>query len=140
MIQKQNQFTDEEFIETYNKLQHLGRISEHYKIPVVQVWRKCQKLGLSVKNGGNQTKIPLEEILEGKHGYYQTLKLKKRILKEGLMEHKCASCGISEWNGKDISLHLDHIDGNSSNHKFENLRLLCPNCHSQTDTYCGRNK
>lgn len=54
-------------------------------------------------------------------------------------QYNCALCGINEWNSKPISLHLDHIDGNSDNNFLHNLRLLCPNCHSQTDTFCGRN-
>lgn len=54
--------------------------------------------------------------------------------------YKCVSCNIAEWNNKPISLHLDHIDGNSDNNIPSNIRLLCPNCHSQTETFCGRNK
>ena len=53
--------------------------------------------------------------------------------------YKCQECGISSWNGKDIALELEHIDGDSTNNKFLNLTLLCPNCHSQTDTYKGKN-
>lgn len=53
--------------------------------------------------------------------------------------NKCLFCEIQDWMGKPIKLHLDHIDGNRTNNKRENLRLLCPNCHSQTETYCGRN-
>ena len=51
----------------------------------------------------------------------------------------CWECGISSWNGKELVLELEHIDGNSENNKEENLSLLCPNCHSQTPTYKGRN-
>ena len=54
--------------------------------------------------------------------------------------YKCALCEISKWKGKLLSLHLDHIDGNSDNNLPNNIRLLCPNCHSQTETFCGRNK
>ncbi len=54
-------------------------------------------------------------------------------------ERKCQVCGISEWNGKSIVLEIDHIDGNYENNKPENLRFICPNCHSQTDTYKARN-
>ena len=53
---------------------------------------------------------------------------------------KCAECGISDWNGKDITLELEHKDGNSENNSPENLCLLCPNCHSQTPTYKAKNK
>jgi hypothetical protein len=54
-------------------------------------------------------------------------------------ENKCSCCNISEWNGKSIVLEVDHIDGNSENNRPENLRFICPNCHSQTDTYKARN-
>jgi hypothetical protein len=54
--------------------------------------------------------------------------------------YKCTLCYISEWQNNTISLHVDHIDGNADNNCPSNLRLLCPNCHSQTDTFCGRNK
>jgi len=53
---------------------------------------------------------------------------------------KCEICNTKNWNNKPLSLHVDHIDGNSDNNTPENLRLLCPNCHSQTETFCGRNK
>jgi hypothetical protein len=66
--------------------------------------------------------------------------VRKRIIKENLMPYKCIKCEISEWKGQKLSLHLDHIDGNSWNHELSNLRFLCPNCHSLTDTYTGKNK
>jgi 5-methylcytosine-specific restriction endonuclease McrA len=53
--------------------------------------------------------------------------------------YSCECCGISEWQGKPIVLECDHIDGNHKNNTPENLRLICPNCHSQTETYKNKN-
>lgn len=71
------------------------------------------------------------------------------ILSEGYMRryltetkgYVCEDCGCgSTWNGKHITLQLDHIDGNSDNNALNNIRWLCPNCHTQTETWCARNK
>lgn len=51
----------------------------------------------------------------------------------------CEICGITEWNGKSIVLEMDHIDGDHTHNRPENLRMICPNCHSQTDTYKNKN-
>lgn len=112
--------------------------------------RKATKFGLYKPNQGrkgvkreeyeneSQT-IPLESILNGDFPFYGTHNLKKRLFKSGVKENKCEVCGISEWMGEKIVCELDHIDGDSRNHRLENLRIICPNCHSQTKTYAGRN-
>lgn len=64
--------------------------------------------------------------------------IKRKLIKENLKEYKCEKCGLSEWLGNKISLQLHHIDGDNTNNLLENLQLLCPNCHSQTDSYCGK--
>ena len=66
--------------------------------------------------------------------------LKKRIIKEKLLDYHCQICGIDSWQGQPLSLHLDHIDGNRFDSRLENLRFLCPNCHSQTPTFAGKNR
>jgi hypothetical protein len=66
--------------------------------------------------------------------------VRKLILKKNLKKYACENCSLTgEWNGKSINLQLDHINGNRKDHRLENLRWLCPNCHSQTDTFCSRN-
>lgn len=67
--------------------------------------------------------------------------LKKRLIKSGLLINKCYLCNMSnEWQGKPISLQMDHINGINNDNRIENLRILCPNCHSQTSTYASRNR
>lgn len=71
-------------------------------------------------------------------GTLTTGTLRKHILKE--RGHKCEECGIIEWNGKPIIFEMDHKDGNHENNDPSNLKILCPNCHSQTPTYRAKNK
>lgn len=67
----------------------------------------------------------------------RSCELKKLLFKYKLKENKCEICGITEWMGKPLVCHLHHIDGNNKNNTLENLQILCPNCHSQTDNYCA---
>jgi len=71
---------------------------------------------------------------------FETLKMgtkARRVMIE--QQNKCTICNSNEWMGKPLTLELDHIDGNNKNNTRENLRYLCPNCHSQTETWRGRN-
>lgn len=110
--------------------------------------KRCKELGVNTEHFTrqaqriiNQPKYSLEEILIKDSFYRNINSLKKRLIDEKKLEYKCAFCGnTGEWNGKSLVLELDHINGHNLDHRIENLRFLCPNCHSQTDTYSGRNK
>ena len=65
--------------------------------------------------------------------------LKHRLLEAGLKENRCEQCGITEWQGQSLAMHLHHINGDGKDNRLENIVFLCGNCHSQTDTYGGRN-
>lgn len=79
-----------------------------------------------------------EQLIKDSHYNNQTLK--KRLLKEGYLTYECAICGNKGiWNNQELVLQLDHKNGDNTDNRLSNLRLLCPNCHSQTDTFSGRN-
>ncbi len=72
--------------------------------------------------------------------YIRSNTLKHRLICEGYFEHKCYHCGLTEWLGKTMPIELEHIDGNNQNNHLDNLTILCPNCHTFTPTYKGRNR
>ena len=83
-------------------------------------------------------RTPLSELLvDGR--LRQTHSLKKRLIAEGLKRHVCEICRRDRWNGCPIPLELDHVNGKRDDNRLENLRVVCPNCHAQTDTYRGKN-
>ena len=84
--------------------------------------------------------IPLKKVLV-KNSNYSRQSLKKRLLRNGILKNECSICKLSEeWNDKKINMVLDHINGIHNDNRIENLRMVCPNCDSQLDTFCGKNK
>lgn len=83
---------------------------------------------------------PLRDILIENCSYNRS-NLKRRLLSEKLIEYICADCGlVPYWNNKKLCLQLDHKNGISNDNRLDNLQFLCPNCHSQTDSFAGKNK
>jgi len=92
----------------------------------------------SVPDSFNPKKRTNESIFV-EHSTADRVTARRRILSENLKKYECEICNISIWNGNLLSLILDHKNGVNNDHRLENLRWLCPNCNSQTETYCGRN-
>jgi DNA-binding CsgD family transcriptional regulator len=80
--------------------------------------------------------MPIEELLAAPRG---RANLKRRLIRAGLLAERCGDCGIERWRDMSLALELHHVNGYRHDNRLENLALLCPNCHSQTDTWAGRN-
>ncbi len=92
------------------------------------------------RNKSNEEKIKISlDIAFVENSSYSNEFIKPAFIKYYIDKYECNECSLTEWNNKEIILELDHIDGNNRNNLPTNLRLLCPNCHSQTDTFRGRN-
>ena len=83
---------------------------------------------------------PLTELLTENSAYNFTFGLKKRLLKEGVKTPQCEECSLEQWRGQPIPLELHYRNGISNDHQLENLQLLCPNYHAQTDSFRGKNQ
>lgn len=104
------------------------------KIPV------CDKK-IQTKKARDSRKIKLSDILVENSTYRNRTSLKNKLFNANLLENKCYKCGMNPiWMGEKITLHLEHKNGIYNDHRLENLEILCPNCHSQTKTFAGRNK
>jgi len=88
----------------------------------------------------NRKKYLMEEILVENSNYDSISRLKTRLVNENILDYKCNKCGLVEWLGEKISLQLHHKNGISNDHRIDNIEFLCPNCHSLTETYAGKNK
>lgn len=114
-----------------NKINELNLDSSHF---TGKSWNKGKKLGTNYFG----TAKPLEEILV-ENSTYQSSKLIKRLFDTGLKDRKCEVCGRTIWLNYLIPLELHHINGIHTDNRFENLQVLCPNCHALTDNYRGKN-
>lgn len=123
-----------------------AKVQQHYDSG--HTYADCRsKFGFSQSSGTDAIKRGVLRVKPRQLTVLHYLKLntttrwqaRRRLLDEGLLRLRCYECGISEWFGQPLSLHLDHINGVKNDHRIENLRMLCPNCHSQTETFGGRN-
>ena len=116
------------------------KVSKALSFPVLKFCKCCKKNFMRQPGylrrrcpdcpDGDRSSIPFEQLRKDKSR-------KRRLIEE--RGHRCENCKGTEWMGEKIPIELDHIDGHPDHNTKDNLRLLCPNCHSQTPTHCGRN-
>jgi hypothetical protein len=151
---KQRTYTDEEFIDAVKKSRSWNQVFQNLGLKVggsqyTQFKKLANKLGLDISHMSGKGwrkgckippySIPLGDILVENSSYTNSHRLKKRLFSNNLLEEKCSRCGSIEWFDEKNHLQLDHINGKSDDHRIENLRILCANCHSLTETWTGRN-
>jgi predicted RNA-binding Zn-ribbon protein involved in translation (DUF1610 family) len=138
---KPKDINKETFIETCNQQPTMAKASTALGLHFNTFKKYAIKYGCYEPNqAGKGIKKNKKHIISNLEDYATRASVRKIIIKDNLIPYKCNECGISGWNNKKLALHLDHINGKNGDHRLENLRFLCPNCHSQTDTYTGKNK
>jgi Zn finger protein HypA/HybF involved in hydrogenase expression len=151
---KKRKFTTEELIKACNNsrskreiLNKLGlkEAGGNYK----QLEKYCKEINidLSYLQGQGWRKGSIKPVVKRKNlneiliknNLYNSHRLKNRLIDEKIFKHKCYKCNLKYWFDKKIPLELEHINGIKDDNRLENLTLLCPNCHAQTETYRGKN-
>ncbi|WP_051302898.1 HNH endonuclease [Psychromonas aquimarina] len=150
MYVQNKDISDEQIIEAVNTCPTMRQAQIFVNMSASSFKRRCIAIGVYHPNQGGRnaqypvrgkhSRISLTEITAGKHPYYQTDKLRRRLIAEGVKKHECEICGTKDWLGQKVAVVLDHIDGNNSNHLLSNLRIICRNCDGNLETFAGRNK
>lgn len=151
---KRRSWTDEEFAEAVRLSRSFSEVQRRLGYSVSGGMHRfisahIKRLGLSTEHFTGQAWLrgrrgvitrqprPLQELLVV-GSVISSSALRKRLIREGLLEPKCEMCGLDTWRGEPLPLALDHINGDPGDNRLENLRILCPNCHALTDTWCRR--
>ncbi len=151
---RSKRYTDEDFIKAVQESTSMRQVL--HKLGLVEAGGNYHQAKLRIKNLGLDSshflgqahlrgkshswtkKLPLDKILvkDCRYGGH----VRNRLLREGIFEAKCYECGLVDWQGKPISVELEHKNGDRFDNRLENLTFLCPNCHSQTPTYAAKKR
>jgi 5-methylcytosine-specific restriction endonuclease McrA len=139
--------SDEQIIQAAGAHRSMRAAAESIGVNLNTFKVRAQKLGVYKTNQGLKG-VRTEEQLTSAANRRKPLEelesnavLKARLLADGTLKNECSECGQDGvWNGKPLVMQMDHINGNNRDNRPDNLRMLCPNCHTQTNTFAGRNK
>ena len=138
---------EKEFIKICTESASMLEAAKRLNLPFTTFKKLAISFGIYAPNQGGKgiqkserSPLTVKGLNENEFPNYQSFKLKNWLIKHGIKENKCEICGCSEWNGKPINCQLHHKDGNKHNNALDNLQMLCPNCHSQTETFTAKNK
>lgn len=117
---------------------NFGNVKKHIKLNNISTEHFTRKRVLEALKPFKA--IHLSEILIENSTYKNNQRLKIKLIEAGILEDVCCKCGQGPvWNNAPLVLQLDHKNGTHNDNRIENLRILCPNCHTQTDSFCGKN-
>lgn len=120
--------------ETGGNHSHISKIVRYYDLDISHFGSRSNK-GRPALNKHTKESFVKEVLCENGKGW-KGQGIKKKLIEFKLKEDICEICGIvAEWNGKPLSLQLDHINGDHFDNRLENLQIVCPNCHTQLETF-----
>lgn len=133
--------SDQVFVQVTGEARSMAAAARELGLPISLFKKRALALGVYApgrfdrKKYAGRPRLSTEDILSGKHPTYPSSALHPRLISEGIFEARCAHCARTEHFGSPIVFELHHMNGVSSDHRKENLQILCPNCHGLTDTF-----
>jgi hypothetical protein len=136
------EYTDKQLIDAVNKYDTLELIAGSVGLsrPNKRLKSNLKRLEVDINKYSKGFIVPVEEYFVKGDRRITGSSIKNRLHKEGILEPKCYKCGITEWNSQPAPLELEHINGDPTDNTIENLTILCPNCHAQSEWYRGKNQ